>query len=52
MSTRYHTSGTAVVLISFPKMPVNPQIKTVKCNMSRFLFSVAGEVSCDIIWEL
>ena len=52
MSTRYHTKCTADTLISLPNIPVNPQMKTVKCRMTRFLLSVEGAVSEGIIWVL
>jgi hypothetical protein len=52
MSTRYHTNGTAEIEISLPKMPVKPQIKTVKWRIIRFLFSWAGTSFFAIILAL
>lgn len=41
INTRYHTSWTAEIVMSAPKIPVNPHIKTVKWSMIRFLFGPA-----------
>lgn len=32
-ATRYQTSGTADTVINFPNTPVNPQRKTMSCNL-------------------
>ena len=52
ISTRYQTKFTAVMVISLPNMPVKPHINTVKCKMSRFLFSsLAGDlVTVQVGW--
>lgn len=38
ISTLYQTSETAEIEMSWPKILVNPQMKTVKWRMIKFLF--------------
>lgn len=37
IKTRYQTKLVAEIEINAPNIPVNPQTKTVQCNMTRFL---------------
>ena len=45
IKTRYHTSCVAGMEINAPRIPVNPQTKTVRCRIARFLFTLVVFVS-------
>ena len=47
ISTLYQTNGTAEMVINCPNMPVNPQMKTVRWSITRFLLGLSG--ICDFL---
>jgi len=49
IKTRYHTNCTAAMVINLPRILVNPQIKTVKWSIKRFLLMPCGVVFSGII---